>query len=101
VRLCHRPAYPEKLIRIIEENRLYEFDNANVLPKVSVSSGEDKILKFQKLCNSLGITDYEGKALAEDNKLGPITKKCVMEYQRSKNIEAARLSILLSILIKR
>jgi peptidoglycan hydrolase-like protein with peptidoglycan-binding domain len=121
------PGYPEKLIRIIEENRLYEFDNAKVLPQVSVSSGEDKILKFQKLCNTLGIRDYEGKPLVEDNKLGPrtrscngkmpvlvegskgaavsfvqevikaapvdgsfgpITKKCVMEYQRTKNIKA-------------
>lgn len=120
------PGYPEKLIRIIEENKLYEFDNSEMLPEVSVSSGEDKILKFQRLCNSLGIRDYEGKALAEDNKFGPrtrsctgkmpvlkegsrgetvrfvqeivkalpvdgsfgpITKRCVMEYQKAKNIE--------------
>jgi peptidoglycan hydrolase-like protein with peptidoglycan-binding domain len=120
------PKYPEKLISIIEENKLYVFDNAEVLTEVSVSSGEDKILKFQKLCNSLGIRDYEGKPLAEDNKLGPrtrscigkmpvlregskgeavsfiqeavgampvdgsfgpITNKCVMEYQRSRNLE--------------
>lgn len=120
------PAYPEKLIRIIEENKLYEFDNSEILTEVSVSSGEDKILKFQRLCNSLRIRDSEGKALVEDNKLGPrtrsctgkmpvlkegskgefvrfvqeivkaepvdgsfgaITKRCVMEYQRTKNIE--------------
>ncbi|MBL4935011.1 glucosaminidase domain-containing protein [Clostridium sp. YIM B02515] len=120
------PAYPEKLVRIIEENKLYDFDNSEVLPEVSVATKEDKTLKFQRLCNSLGIRDYEGKALAEDNKLGPrtrscigkmlvlkegskgeavrfvqeivkavpvdgsfgpITKKCVMEYQRAKNIE--------------
>lgn len=120
------PGYPEKLIRIIEENKLYEFDNSEVLPEVSVSSGEDKILRFQRLCNSLGIRDYEGKALVEDNKLGPrtrsctgkmpvlkegskgeavgfvqevvkamptdgsfgpLTKRCVMEYQRTTNIE--------------
>jgi peptidoglycan hydrolase-like protein with peptidoglycan-binding domain len=70
------PEYPEKLIRIIEENRLYEFDNAEVLPEVSVNSGEDKILKFQKLCNIMGIRDYEGKPLEEDNKLGPRTRSC-------------------------
>lgn len=120
------PTYPEKLIRIIQENKLSEFDNAQVLPEVFAASNENKILKFQKLCNSLGIRDYEGKALAEDNKLGPrtrsctgkmpvlkegskgeavrfvqeivkaepidgsfgpITKKCVMVYQRDKNIE--------------
>lgn len=121
------PAYPEKLIRIIEENKLYELDDAEVLPEVSVSSREDKILKFQRLCNSLGIRDYEGKALSEDNKLGPrtrsctgkmpvlkegskgevvkfvqeivkavpvdgsfgpITKSCVIQYQKNKNIDA-------------
>ncbi|MDF2596901.1 MAG: N-acetylmuramoyl-L-alanine amidase-like protein, partial [Clostridia bacterium] len=64
------------LIRIIEENKLYEFDNVEVLPEVSVSSEENKILKFQKLCNSLGIRDYEGKPLEEDNKLGPRTRSC-------------------------
>jgi peptidoglycan hydrolase-like protein with peptidoglycan-binding domain len=47
-----------------------------VLPEVSVSSGGDKILKFQRLCNNLGIRDYEGKALTEDNKLGPRTRSC-------------------------
>jgi peptidoglycan hydrolase-like protein with peptidoglycan-binding domain len=120
------PAYPAKLIRVIEENKLYEFDKAQVLSEVTVSPAEGKILRFQKLCNSLRIRDYEGKALAEDNKLvprtrsctgkmpvlkegsrgeavrfvqeivmaepvdgrfGPITKKCVMEYQRNKNLE--------------
>jgi peptidoglycan hydrolase-like protein with peptidoglycan-binding domain len=70
------PEYPEKLIRIIEENKLYEFDNSEVLPEVSVSSEDDKILKFQKLCNSLGIRDYEGRPLEEDNRLGPRTKGC-------------------------
>lgn len=120
------PEYPEKLIRIIEENKLYEFDNAHVLHMASVSSEGDKILRFQKLCNDLGIKDYEGKALVEDNKLGqrtrscigkmpviklglrgetvrfiqevvrailidgnfgPITKKCVIQYQKDKGIE--------------
>jgi peptidoglycan hydrolase-like protein with peptidoglycan-binding domain len=120
------PGYTEKLIRIIEENKLYEVDNSEALPEASAGSKEDKILKFQKLCNNLGIRDYEGKTLAQDNKLGPRarsctgkmpvlregsngeavrfvqeivkavpvdgrfgpkTKKCVMEYQRNKNID--------------
>lgn len=107
------PKYPEKLIRIIEENRLYEFDGV--------------IRRFQRLCNELGIKDSEGKALAEDNILGwrtksciaslpvlkkgskgqavefvqqsvnavpvdgdfgVVTKKCVIEYQKNNNIEA-------------
>jgi hypothetical protein len=70
------PGYAEKLIRIIEENKLFEFDNTEVMPEISVSTIEDKILRFQKLCNSLGIRDNEGKALIEDNKLGPRTRSC-------------------------
>jgi peptidoglycan hydrolase-like protein with peptidoglycan-binding domain len=70
------PEYPEKLIRIIEDNKLYEFDNEEVFPEVSVSSEEGRILKFQKLCNSLAIRDYEGKSLEEDNRLGPRTRSC-------------------------
>jgi peptidoglycan hydrolase-like protein with peptidoglycan-binding domain len=69
--------YAEKLIKIIEENKLYEFDNAHVLAEVTVGIEIGKILKFQKLCNMLGIKDYEGKSLNEDNKLGPRTKSCI------------------------
>jgi peptidoglycan hydrolase-like protein with peptidoglycan-binding domain len=70
------PEYPEKLIRIIEENKLYDFDNTEVLPEVSVSSEVDKVLRFQKLCNSLDIRDFEGRPLEEDNKIGPRTRSC-------------------------
>jgi peptidoglycan hydrolase-like protein with peptidoglycan-binding domain len=116
--------YPEKLIQIIEENNLYEFDS--VLSEVAGSIEDGKILKFQQLCNRLGIKDYDGNSLVEDNILGtrtkmcvakmptlregssgpavefvqevvnaapmdglfgPITKKCVMEYQKAKDIE--------------
>lgn len=109
------PKYPEKLIRLIEENKLYEFDGAGV------------IARFQRLCNEQSIKDSEGKALVEDNILGwrtkscieklpmlkvgskglavefvqqlinavpvdgdfgSVTKKCVMEYQRNNNLKA-------------
>lgn len=111
------PNYPKKLISIIEENRLYEFDGENVYG--------NKIRKFQHLCNEINIKDSEGKYLVEDNILGwrtrscipkmpllkqgskgkavvfvqevvgaisvdgdfgPITKECVIRYQRNKNI---------------
>jgi peptidoglycan hydrolase-like protein with peptidoglycan-binding domain len=75
-RKIYECGYAEKLIRIIEDNKLYELDNAEVLPEVCVSSEDDKILKFQKLCNSLGIRYYEGRPLEEDNRLGPRTKSC-------------------------
>lgn len=71
------PEYPNKLIEIIEENRLYEFDNANGLSEVAGGIEEGKILKFQQLCNRLGIKDYDGKALVEDNILGTRTEMCV------------------------
>lgn len=120
------PEYPEKLIRIIEENKLYEFDTSQDLSEAAAGMETGKVLKFQQLCNKLNIKDYEGKALAEDNSLGPrtrsciakmpilkigsigsavsyvqevvnaepidgsfgpITRNCVMEYQRTKNIK--------------
>lgn len=65
------PEYPEKLIRIIEDNRLYEFDEGNE------SSVDDKIRRFQLLCNALNIKDSEGKTWVVDNKLGPRTKSCI------------------------
>lgn len=71
------PGYPAKLIKIIEENKLYEFDSAPVLNETAVSSVSDKILKFQQMCNKLGIKDSEGKALVEDNILGPRTRSCI------------------------
>jgi peptidoglycan hydrolase-like protein with peptidoglycan-binding domain len=71
------PGYPEKLIKIIEENRLYEFDNSNALSEVATGIDTNKVLKFQQLCNKLNIKDYEGKALIEDNILGPRTRICI------------------------
>jgi hypothetical protein len=71
------PSYPEKLINIIEENKLYEYDRAYELAEATVTIETGRILKFQQLCNKLGIKDYEGKSLEEDNKMGPRTKSCV------------------------
>ena len=68
------PSYAEKLIRIIEENRLYDIDVTGYQNK---ASKYDKILKFQKLCNKINIKDYENKQLTEDNILGPRTKSCI------------------------
>jgi hypothetical protein len=119
------PDYTGKLVKIIEENKLYEFDSAPVIEEVAASTVGEKIRKFQQLCNRLNIKDSEGNALVEDNILGPktrscidkmptlkvgssglavefvqevvnadpvdgdfgpITRKCVIEYQRGKNI---------------
>jgi hypothetical protein len=71
------PDYPKKLIRLIEENKLNEFDNNQALKEVAASNEPGKVLKFQQLCNALGVRDYEGKVLEEDNKLGPRTRSCI------------------------
>jgi flagellum-specific peptidoglycan hydrolase FlgJ len=84
------PGYAEKLIRIIEENKLYEFDDTEVLPEVSVSSEEDRILKFQKLCNTIGIRDYEDKPLEEDNKLGPRTRAVLVKCHGRWKVQKVR-----------
>jgi peptidoglycan hydrolase-like protein with peptidoglycan-binding domain len=65
------PSYPEKLIKIIEQNKLYEFD------RTEYEIFDDKIRRFQKICNELGIKNNEGNALIEDNILGPKTLGCI------------------------
>ncbi|NLZ48543.1 MAG: hypothetical protein GX895_07100 [Clostridiales bacterium] len=70
------PEYAQKLISIIEQNKLYQYDNVS-LNEAAADNDSEKIRKFQGLCNSLGIRDYEGKELVEDNILGPRTKICI------------------------
>lgn len=67
------PKYPEKLISIIEENKLYELDYFNG------KTNDDKIGRFQELCNNLNIKDSEGCLLAVDYILGWRTKSCIIK----------------------
>jgi peptidoglycan hydrolase-like protein with peptidoglycan-binding domain len=71
------PAYSNKLIKTIEENRLYEFDKENSVNEAAVDIDNQKIRRFQQLCNVIGIKDSEGECLAEDNILGPKTRSCI------------------------
>jgi peptidoglycan hydrolase-like protein with peptidoglycan-binding domain len=71
------PHYPEKLIKIIEENKLYDLDGENSINEAAADIDSQKIRKFQQLCNVLGITDSEGNRLYEDNVLGPRTESCI------------------------
>ena len=71
------PSYPEKLMRIIEENKLYEYDCTADVPEVAVSIDDETVRRFQVLCNKLNIKDDEGKCLVEDNILGPRTRSCI------------------------
>ena len=119
------PRYPEKLISIIESNRLFEFDGIGKIIEPSLGLSVNKIRKFQQLCNVLGIRDIEDRPLQEDNihgertrsyiekmplltlgsqgaaveflqevinaepvdgDFGPITRQCVIKYQRDNNI---------------
>jgi hypothetical protein len=65
------PKYPEKLIKIIEENKLYELDYLKGITK------GNKIAKLQELCNKLSVKDSEGRSLAVDNILGWRTRSCI------------------------
>lgn len=71
------PSYQSKLIRIIEENKLFEFDSNTPINEAAAGIVEGRIRKFQQLCNKLSIRDNEGKALVEDNKLGGRTRSCI------------------------
>lgn len=57
------PRYSEKLISIIESNRLFEFDGVFTSNEGAVNKQKDKIMKFQRLCNLLNIRDNEGMPL--------------------------------------
>ena len=70
-------SYPDKLVKIIEENKLYRFDGEDSINEAAADINNQKIRRFQHLCNVLGITDSEGKRLSEDNVLGPRTKSCL------------------------
>jgi peptidoglycan hydrolase-like protein with peptidoglycan-binding domain len=69
--------YSSKLIKIIEDNRLYEFDSVSDFSETAAISDKGKIIKFQKLCNSIGIIDSEGNELVEDGILGDRTISCL------------------------
>lgn len=71
------PGYPEKLIRIIEENRLYEYDDVFGVTEAAADMDSLRIKKFQHLCNLLKIRDDHGKPLKEDNALGPRKRSCI------------------------
>lgn len=71
------PGYPQKLIRIIEENRLYEYDDVSGVAEAAADMDSERIKKFQHLCNLLKIRDDQGKPLKEDNALGPRTRSCI------------------------
>jgi peptidoglycan hydrolase-like protein with peptidoglycan-binding domain len=71
------PRYPEKLISIIEQYLLYDLDGVRKITESSAGITGNKIRKFQRLCNVLGIRDSEGRSLVEDNILGEKTKSCI------------------------
>jgi peptidoglycan hydrolase-like protein with peptidoglycan-binding domain len=75
------PSYAAKLIKIIEDNKLYEFDSMADSSEAAADIEDGKILSFQKLCNSIGIKDYEGKGLVEDGILGARTTSCIDKMQ--------------------
>jgi peptidoglycan hydrolase-like protein with peptidoglycan-binding domain len=71
------PRYPEKLISIIEKHCLFTLDEGGGIQEAAVTGLNNKVWKFQHLCNLLSIRDRDGMPLEEDNILGEKTKSCI------------------------
>lgn len=74
---CTDPNYTKKLINIIEENKLYKYDNVST---VEEDNSVNPILALQINLNKLCITDYDNCALVEDGILGPRTKSSMDKF---------------------
>ncbi|MCM1991172.1 glucosaminidase domain-containing protein [Oceanirhabdus seepicola] len=75
---CTDPNYPLKLISIIEENKLYEYDP---IPNKIIDKKDDSIKELQKNLNQIHIYDYENKLLIVDGIIGPRTKSSIEKLQ--------------------
>lgn len=73
------PRYPEKLISIIEKHGLFTLDEGCGTQEAAVIGFDNKVWKFQHLCNLLNIRDNDGMPLEEDNILGEKTKSCIVK----------------------
>jgi hypothetical protein len=87
---CTDIEYPEKLISIIEDNKLYIYDAA---PRSEISnnvSGED-IKYLQKCLNLMKIRDVNNNALVIDGFSGPLTISAIKKLQQILNLSTAAL----------
>ncbi|MBU3158089.1 glucosaminidase domain-containing protein (plasmid) [Clostridium estertheticum] len=79
---CTDEEYPEKLIAIIEQNKLYLYDCA---PRSENTTDED-IKYLQKCLNSMKIKDINNNVLVVDGASGPLTIGTIKKLQQILNL---------------
>ncbi|MBW9172491.1 peptidoglycan-binding protein [Clostridium estertheticum] len=77
--------YPEKLIAIIEQNKLYLYDCAP-RPEITESTTDEDIKYLQKCLNSMKIRDINNNVLVVDGASGPLTIGTIKKLQQILNL---------------
>jgi peptidoglycan hydrolase-like protein with peptidoglycan-binding domain len=82
---CTDSEYPKKLISIIEQNKLYIYDDA---PKSEISKNTtaEDIKYLQKCLNFMKIRDVNNNALVIDGASGPLTISAIKKLQQILNL---------------
>jgi hypothetical protein len=83
-RYCTDPEYPEKLIKIIEQNELYKYDPEPKLHRDTLynQSNKDTTKEIQNILNKLKIKDKNNNSLILDGIYGELTKSAVKNLQK-------------------
>ena len=81
---CTDMEYPEKLIGIIEQNKLYIYDAAR--SEISKNISAEDIKYLQKCLNLMKIRDVNGNALVIDGVCGPLTISSIKKLQDILNL---------------
>ncbi|MCB2300239.1 peptidoglycan-binding domain-containing protein [Clostridium tagluense] len=82
---CTDHEYHEKLIAIIEENKLYVYDAAPI-SKISKNVSTEDIKYVQKCLNLMKIRDVNNNALIIDGAIGPLTLSAIKKLQQILNL---------------
>lgn len=79
------PEYAPKLIRIIEQYKLYEYDNIDEnyrpIEPVEEKKEDTSAIELQKALNRLKVHDEKGNVLVEDGIIGSCTKSAIKRFQ--------------------
>lgn len=80
---CTDNEYPEKLIDIIEENKLYVYDSCENINQDKLKSNIVEGIKYvQKALNFMKIKDVDNNLVKIDDIYGPMTISAVEKFQR-------------------
>ncbi|MBU3102320.1 peptidoglycan-binding protein, partial [Clostridium sp. DSM 17811] len=82
---CTDDEYPEKLIAIIEQNKLYVYDCAS-RSEITENITDEDIKYLQKCLNSMKIRDVNNNVLIVDGASGPLTIGTIKKLQQILNL---------------